>query len=1418
MPTYNGNFLSNRINRQADLVDVIINGYAGNDTLLGGAGDDTLDGGSGNDSMVGGAGHDTYIVNSSRDKVIETADGGDDTIITSVTLDLSTFATQVERLVLGGTAALTGTGNALNNTLTGNGAANTLYGLAGDDLLEGKEGQDKLDGGLGNDTLDGGTGNDTLIGGAGNDTYIIDSAADVIIESTAGGEADSVISSVSTNLSSLAVSVENLVLSGTAALNGQGNALNNRITGNGAANSLNGLQGDDHIAGGDGNDTLQGSTGNDTLHGEAGADTLLYNLGDGHDVVLADAADTLVLGTGLGLDQMVVGQIGEVIDNAVVLTFNATDTVTLTDVGAWGGLSLRFADGHTLTGDEIVTLATPVKNESLTGTSLPDVLQGGRGNDTLDGGLGGDTLIGGAGHDTYHLDDVGDVVIEAGPASDIDAVITTVTVDLSTLAPGVENATVQDVVTITSVSGYRVPGYYVYGGYGSYGYSYYVPPQYPYTDTTYNARQIDLTGNALDNLLVGGDAGKTPAYPPYYNSYADQTYYVGSKGNLLSGLGGNDTLMGLAGLDSLYGGDGDDLLDGGSESDLLDGGSGNDTMIGGSSGDTYYVDSEGDVIIESTSVDGWSGSITDKVYSTVSLGALAALVEDAELLGMASLSLVGNDLGNTLTGNGGDNTLQGLAGTDVLYGANGADVLLGGDGNDSLDGGLGADTLDGEEGSDQYRVDSHDDLITDTGGGLQDIDTVVASVDFDLALMAQGIEALTLGAWSSTEPLKGLGTDLDNTINGNEGHNVISGRAGHDALYGNAGADTLDGGTGRDTLNGGDGSDTYYIDDELDVIQESTYGGSDTDTVYTTLSIDQLAEGIEIGILQGAAAIYLGGNGGDNELRGNEFANQLSGLAGNDSLLGEAGADLLQGGEGSDRLDGGEGADTLMGGSGGDTYVIDHEGDLIIEDSTEAPAWPLSNYAHIWDSQYFGDRVLSSVSITALAENIEMVELVGTADLDTAGNNSSNLLMGNGGRNILQGLNGDDIISGGLADDVLSGDAGADVIYGDEGSDILRGGTGADTLQGGAGADVFLYERGDGLDLVQSDALDTLEFGEGIVLSDLTLTASGSEGVQLNLGAGDVISLNTLASWEGLHLVFADGTSAALKTLVDQHVVAPDGVNLTAAPIYASALEGTWGNDTLNGAGYLNGGFGDDTYVVRSFYASVQDVGGSSDTVIFDTTGMDPTDDASYWGLPWTLPNGIENGEMRSGVALEGNELDNVLVSSVTITGREAYALLNGMDGDDSLYGNASADDLRGGHGDDLLVGGQGSDRYAFEGHFGSDTIEDLDTALSAPRTLINFDRIQFLDQSSSKLWFTQSETDLVISVVGTDDAVTVRDWFSGADHQIELIQTSDPTNRALNSSKMADLVNAMAQFDPQDLSLANAPAELFAAYDAAWV
>jgi Ca2+-binding RTX toxin-like protein len=316
--------------------------------LIGNAANNLLNGGAGADAMHGSFGDDTYVVDDAGDSVSELLNAGFDTVETSVHYALSA---NVEVLRLGGTGALNGTGNELDNTLHGNAGNNTLLGGGGADTLLGGGGSDRLDGGIGADTLR---------GGSGNDVYVVDSALDVIEENANEGT-DSVQSSISYALSA---TLEHLTLIGTAALNATGNALNNTLTGNSAQNVLSGGAGNDTLSGGGGADVLLGGDGNDSFtfdaldltiagtryDGGAGGDTLRFT-GGARSLDLTTLSDERVIGvetidlTGSGNNKLVLAQ-GDVLALSDIDTLtvqgNAGDTLTLVGAGWNAGVDINI--------------------------------------------------------------------------------------------------------------------------------------------------------------------------------------------------------------------------------------------------------------------------------------------------------------------------------------------------------------------------------------------------------------------------------------------------------------------------------------------------------------------------------------------------------------------------------------------------------------------------------------------------------------------------------------------------------------------------------------------------------------------------------------------------------------------------------------------------------------------------------------------------------------------------------------------------------------------------------------------------------------------------------------------------------------------------------------------------------------------
>lgn len=404
--------------------DDLIEGGSGDDTIDGGAGDDNLGGGSGNDTLLGGSGNDQLVGGFGAD-LMEGGQGGDsywvddigdivrepvitfgnferDSVLASIDY---TLPSGIEDLALAGFGSLRATGNALGNVLTGNPADNVL---------------------------DGGAGADTMRGMRGNDVYIVDNVGDVVDESFAGGfaDVDTVQSSLSFSLASATAvlgAVENLTLTGSAAITGTGNALDNVLTGNSAANTLTGGDGDDTLIGGGGNDSLNGGADNDTydyrlgklLSANLGSDTITDSAGS--DQLRLDSMSQVLGGRRSGDDLILTLQQATVtikghFSKGQIETLRADIKQVVLANGLIGGNASGIISGS----DESETMDGRGGDDFLYGAAGNDVLLGSEGNDLLQGDHGNDLLAGGSGTDTARFTGQRadyDITVSNGPVS-----------------------------------------------------------------------------------------------------------------------------------------------------------------------------------------------------------------------------------------------------------------------------------------------------------------------------------------------------------------------------------------------------------------------------------------------------------------------------------------------------------------------------------------------------------------------------------------------------------------------------------------------------------------------------------------------------------------------------------------------------------------------------------------------------------------------------------------------------------------------------------------------------------------------------------------------------------------------------------------------------------------------------------------
>ncbi len=208
----------------------------------------------------------------------------------------------------------------------------------------------------------------------------------------------------------LSSNVEKLTLTGTTAINGTGNALDNVLTGNSAVNTLTGNAGNDVLDGLAGADTMKGGIGDDTYYVDNASDVVTELASEGTDTVISTLTHTLatnvenlrlnatgaINATGNTLDNVLFAGAGSNVLNGL----GGTDTASYLYAGSAVTVSLASTSAQATGGSGSDTLQNI---ENLTGSGFNDTLTGSAAASVLDGGAGNDALIGGAGNDTYRL-------------------------------------------------------------------------------------------------------------------------------------------------------------------------------------------------------------------------------------------------------------------------------------------------------------------------------------------------------------------------------------------------------------------------------------------------------------------------------------------------------------------------------------------------------------------------------------------------------------------------------------------------------------------------------------------------------------------------------------------------------------------------------------------------------------------------------------------------------------------------------------------------------------------------------------------------------------------------------------------------------------------------------------------------------
>ncbi len=953
-----------------------------------------------------------------------------------------------------------------------------FFGYDGDDRMKGGSGDDWLYGGNHNDILHDSAGIDRLIGGTGDDTYNLDhldSASDVIVENANEGT-DTIRSAADFSIESM-LNIENLTISGSSSttdpiLTGTGNLNDNYMVAEFAPTGS-----EIQLFGRGGHDTLYLGDSNVTAAGETGDDTYIFKYdgkqaGYSKNVVEApnEGNDTVVFDNYKDphSDDLYIYQLGD---------FPNFENMKLTGECDWA--KVEGTDG-----DNVILVETGVAgkvqeiyghggHDTITGSTVDDLIKGGSGNDTILGNGANDILVGGSGNDTMAGGDGTDTVNYETETVAISVFLNGAVPVLATVGSAAEQDTLSTIENIVGGSG----GDIIHGD-GA--------------DNVFTGNQgsDDLSGKGGADVLRGGEGGdllqggadndilEGGAGPDsmeggtgidlavYSNSLAGVTVNLA----LGTGLGGDaeddslfeiENIRGSGQSDTITGDTANNVIEAGQGSDTVDGGGGNDTISGGGGTDTLTGAGGTDTLDATASAD---RQIANLLTSTITGGdSTGDVISGFErvLTGSGDDTLIGSDLANVLNGGDGNDVLNGRRGADLLIGGNGIDMAVyinslssvavnlalgtasGGDAagdrlvriekvrgssfDDTLTGNSGANELDGRGGNDILDGGTGNDIIsggagTDTligGLGIDTLDVSLSSSDLILNLAASTIT----GGDSTGDVISGF----ENAITGS-GNDTLTGTSIANSLTSGAGNDTLDGGDGNDLLNGGNGGDTLI-------------GGLGLDLAVYLNSVSGVTINMELGTALGGDAAgdtFLSIEG----IRGSELADTITGNSGNNVLEGRGGSDTIDGGTGNDTINGGAGADTLTGGIGIDTL---------------------------------------DVSTTAVAQ---------TVNLETSAIS--------GGDSTGDVISGFENVRGGGGNDTVTGNSAVNALSGGRGNDRLDGGGGNDVLTGGIGRDAFKFSAAPG-----AGNLDTIT--DFVTADDQIVLSLSAFDININLLTGLIL-------------------------------------------------------------------------------------------------------------------------------------------------------------------------------------------------------------------------------------------------------------------------------------------------------------------------
>ncbi|MCP4286487.1 MAG: hypothetical protein GY792_18910 [Gammaproteobacteria bacterium] len=1405
--------------------DDTLRGGSGNDLLLGNGGDDQLDGERGDDSAWGGAGGDYIAGGEGSDYLVGDNDSGN--------------------------AEFDG-----NDTILGGTHNDTLFGLGGEDYLSGGAGFDHLSGGVGNDTLDGGSGNDFMSGEEGADSFRFHTGDGV--DAVEGDADDKVILPASAEIrTTLATGVDGtdylaiqygasdwVLIEGGLETSidhydfGNGHIYNKvELLKNTLATAVEyQMQTSGEVSGGSFSDMLLGSSESDTLHGQNGDDTLIGAAGDDH-LLGGEGLDVYRIGWGTGRDR--ISEQSDAVSRLALLPgVSIADDLNYERQG--DDLFIRIKSGRDgvlleeyynleqtwhISDQDNEILLNHANEPEITNAAVADSVatawQGfNRKIESAYSGLlrrkGFGETPDGSFERSYAGGNIESRWKEFYKVTMATERVTAVSGLYERLLAGFDTsvtATRQDVEVLEefhlgSLSmGYAKAGQsgtnYVSTGSGYRGFGYQIGDLIV-ADYGLNIGRSQQTGELtkqINGYWIYDQSTSSSAIAANNRSetriYTETDYSV---------------QINIAEIEA--GSEDDEITTGEKQFNLVDGGGGNDLID--------------------------ASQITSNIL----------------VPGQISLSNIQMP-GALLFGNDGDDEINGSQLDDVLIGGLGWDSLLGDKGEDTyyLFDATGGDRIV-EWGRDRVNGRGDDTLVLPDGVGFNDLVYEWGeSVETDdllqpdrhgrrVAVPVESMHATLKLSWNDSEGAtlvlphtdKGAGFGIERVLTSHGESRSFA------AMIEDAGP-----GPGQDNhlLNnafGGNGILNGAAGDDHLVAERNDY---------------QIGRGTHASVLVGGAGVdYLEGRDGENVLIGGEAVVEAAdrspyGLRFYGTLW-DAG-NTFSGGKGNDELWMTAGSDSILFelGDGNDT-VTDMRHDNNFFGHQDLSGWDdvyaleeghISQLLNGHDTLKFGAGISpSDISVSSVDDNL----------IFEHDNGEDSVIFRNWFPANENQLNRVEFDNGAVwnQEDTLSLAAGEQIgdlpvlqapledletIISTPFSIAIPASTFIDS-------DEILTYR---FDLEDGSPLpDWIDFdpdrmllsgtpGEGSLgIWKLRATAADNYGQTIS----DLLSL-TIKGVEG-EILSGDGA--------DDYLVGSSSADLIGGGGGMDTLLGGSGNDVMNGGSgrdYIDGGDEDD--LIKGNSSNDRLLGGNGNDTLLGGSGKDTLDGGDDNdrikgnsgndrlkggnGNDWIIGNhgrdkmygGNGNDNMQGGRnedSMWGNKGTDTLSGGAhndQLYGGGGKDILRGENGDDWIEGGAGSDTLQGGSGSDTLSGGTGNDDLSGgDGDdivlFGRDSGHDhVNMGNGSVDELDQFaDRVLFAPNiTPNQIWFEAQEADLDISIIGTDDRLTIQGWYANDASKADELITVDGSILTRNS--VDKLVSAMAGFSPPPMGEMHLPEEI---------